>query len=69
MSDSRIQKGGDGAAEDEYAMRTNLFTFHTVLTMMYSTQIYWIFGLFSSSGVSESRNTTFSETGSVFVLR
>jgi hypothetical protein len=33
--------------------------FYGILTMVYSTQSYWGFGLFPSSGVLGSRNTTF----------
>jgi hypothetical protein len=34
-----------------------------------SSQNYWVFGLFPSSGVLENRKHDVSETGSVSVLR
>jgi hypothetical protein len=36
--------------------------------MVYNTQNYWVFGLFSSSGILGTRKHV-SETGSVSVLR
>jgi hypothetical protein len=51
----------------------NLFSsrYYRVLTMVYNTQRYWVFGLCPSSGFflnnNEKRNV--SETGSVSVLR
>jgi hypothetical protein len=40
-----------------------------VLTMVYNTQNYWVFGLCPSSGILETRKHNVSETGSVSVLR
>jgi hypothetical protein len=37
--------------------------------MVYHTQNYWVFELFSSSGILETRKHNVSETGSVSVLR
>jgi hypothetical protein len=37
--------------------------------MVYNTQNYWVFGLFSLSGIQENRKHDVSETGSVSVLR
>jgi hypothetical protein len=37
--------------------------------MLYNTQNYWVFGLFSSSGILGTRRHDVSETGSVSVLR
>jgi hypothetical protein len=34
--------------------------------MVYNTQNYWIFGLFPSSGILETRKHDVSETGSFF---
>jgi hypothetical protein len=38
-------------------------------TMVYNTQNYWVFGLWPSSIIPETRKHNFSETGSVSVLR
>jgi hypothetical protein len=43
--------------------------FHRVLTMVYNTQNYSVFGLFPSSDILETRKQDVSETGSVSVLR
>jgi hypothetical protein len=37
--------------------------------MVYNTQDYWVFGLFPSFGILETRRHNVSETGSVSVLR
>jgi hypothetical protein len=37
--------------------------------MVFSTQNYWVFGLYPSSGILETRKYDVSETGSVSVLR
>jgi hypothetical protein len=37
--------------------------------MVYNTQIYWVFGLFPSSGILETGKHDVSETGCVSVLR
>jgi hypothetical protein len=37
--------------------------------MVYNTQNYWVFGLFPSSGILETRKQDVSETGYVSVLR
>jgi S-adenosylmethionine hydrolase len=42
---------------------------YRVLTMVYNTQNYWIFGLSPSSGVLETRKHSVSETESVSILR
>jgi hypothetical protein len=39
------------------------------MTMVYSTQIYWVSGLFPSSGILENRKHKVPETWSVSVLR
>jgi hypothetical protein len=40
-----------------------------VLTIMYNTQNYWVFGHFPSSGILENRKQDISDTGSVSVLK
>jgi hypothetical protein len=37
--------------------------------MVYNTQNYWVFGLFPSSGILETRKHDVSEIGSVSVLK
>jgi hypothetical protein len=37
--------------------------------MVYNTQNYWVFGLFPSSGILETRKHDITETGSVSVLK
>jgi hypothetical protein len=44
-------------------------TLEEVLTMVYNTQNYWVFGPFPSSGIVENRKHDVSKTGSVSVLR
>jgi hypothetical protein len=41
----------------------------TVLTMVYNTQNYWVFGLFPSSGILENIKHDVSEIESVSILR
>jgi hypothetical protein len=41
--------------------------FYRVLTMVYNTQNYWLFGLFPSSSILENRKHDASETASVSV--
>jgi hypothetical protein len=43
--------------------------FWRVLTMVYNSQVYWVFWTFPSSGIPETRKHDVSETGSVSVLR
>jgi hypothetical protein len=43
--------------------------FQSVLTMVHNTQNYWVFGLFPSFGILETRKHDVSETGSVSILR
>jgi hypothetical protein len=45
--------------------------YYRVLTMVYNTQRYWVFGLCSSSGffLNNNEKHNVSETGSVSVLR
>jgi hypothetical protein len=43
--------------------------FWRVLTMVYNTQNYWVFQLFPSSGILESRKHDVLETGSLSILR
>jgi hypothetical protein len=45
----------------KYLFFTNIMHFYRVLTMVYSTQNYWGFGLFSFSGVFDSRSTMFQK--------
>jgi hypothetical protein len=40
-----------------------------ILTIVYDTQNYWVFGLRLSSSIAETRKHNVSETGSVSVLR
>jgi hypothetical protein len=40
-----------------------------VLTTVHNIQNYWVFGLYPSSGILETRKHDVSETGSVSVLR
>jgi hypothetical protein len=40
-----------------------------VLTMVYNTQNYWVFGLFPSSGILQTRKHNVSKTVSLSVLR
>jgi hypothetical protein len=43
--------------------------FKRVLTMVYHTQSYWVFGLFPSYGIQGTRKHDVSEIGSVSFLR
>jgi hypothetical protein len=42
---------------------------HNILDIRYPTQNFWVFGLFSSSGILENRKHDVSKTGSVSILR
>jgi hypothetical protein len=53
----------------EYCGTVILLDSKGVLTMVYNTQKYWVFGLCPSSGILETIKHNVSETVSVSVLR
>jgi hypothetical protein len=46
----------------------SIFRLERVLTMVYNTQNYWVYGFFPSSSILENRKHDVSESGSVSVL-
>jgi hypothetical protein len=58
-----------GIRKGRYHRHPNVTLVQMLLTMLYNTQNYWVFGLCVSSGIQETREHHVSETGSVLVLR